>query len=77
MRIAMIVFALLVSMPGGASGQEWIEYSSRQDGFTINFPGTPQITETTWQSQLNYRLPRLAGPSVAAIAGASGGASAT
>jgi hypothetical protein len=57
MRFAMIVFALLVSMPGGAAGQGWIEYSSRQDGFSINFPGTPQITETTWQSQLNYRLP--------------------
>jgi hypothetical protein len=57
MRTAAILLALLLWMPGLAIGQEWIDYVSRQDGFSINFPGTPQITETTWQSQLNYRLP--------------------
>jgi len=38
-------------------GGEWREYASVQDGFTINFPGQPTITETTWTSQLDYRLP--------------------
>jgi acetyl esterase/lipase len=44
-------------MPTSAAAQEWQLYVSRQDGFSINFPGTPQVTETKWQSQLNYTLP--------------------
>ena len=57
MRVTAILFALLLSMPALAAGQDWMEYVSRQDGFSINFPGQPRITETTWQSQLNYKLP--------------------
>jgi hypothetical protein len=40
-----------------ASAQEWDEYVSTQDGFKLNFPGTPKITEGTWTSQMNYTLP--------------------
>ena len=54
-RAAMIAF--LLSMPGLVVAQDWSPYVSRQDGFTINFPGQPRVTETTWQSQLNYTLP--------------------
>lgn len=57
MRITATLFALLLSMPGVAAAQEWEVYVSRQDGFSINFPGQPRITETTWQSQLGYTLP--------------------
>ena len=57
MRATATVFALLLSMPGLAGAQDWAEYVSRQDGFSINFPGQPRITETTWKSQLNYTLP--------------------
>ena len=56
MRTAILV-AFLLSMPALARAQEWIEYVSRQDGFGINFPGQPRITETMWQTQLNYTLP--------------------
>lgn len=53
----MILFALLLSMPGVADAQEWEVYVSRQDDFSVNFPGQPRIMETTWQTQLGYTLP--------------------
>jgi hypothetical protein len=56
MRVRAFVFALLL-IPGLASAQEWEEYTSLQDGFRLNFPGQPRISEITWTSQLNYTLP--------------------
>jgi len=57
MRTNAVVFtvALLVSQP--ALAQEWGLYVSTPDGFQINFPGTPKVTETTWRSQMDYVLP--------------------
>ena len=57
MLVTVILLALLLSMPGVAAAQAWEVYDSRQDGFSVNFPGQPRITETTWQSQLGYTLP--------------------
>lgn len=56
MRTIVLVFAMLsVSVP--AAAQQWTEYVNTQDGFKVNFPGQPTVTETTWQSQLDYVLP--------------------
>ena len=57
MRLRAVVFGLLLLIPRAALAQEWDEYTSLQDGFRMNFPGKPTITETTWTSQLNYVLP--------------------
>ncbi|HEY7445189.1 MAG TPA: hypothetical protein VH701_22365 [Vicinamibacterales bacterium] len=57
MRVLAAILAVVLLAPGLASAQDWEPYVSRQDGFTINFPGKPQVTEMTWQSQLNYKLP--------------------
>lgn len=57
MLVTVILFALLLSMPGVAAAQEWEVYVSRQDGFSVNVPGQPRIMETTWQTQLGYTLP--------------------
>ena len=57
MRVTAILFSLLLSIPGAAAAQEWAEYVSLRDGFSINFAGQPKITEITWQSQLGYTLP--------------------
>ena len=54
---AFIVIALLLSLPGSAAAQEWDTYTSIQDGFRVNFPGEPRITESTWKSQFDYVLP--------------------
>ena len=56
MRLTLSVIALLM-MAVPAAGQEWDLYTNVQDGFQVNFPGKPKVTETTWTSQLNYTLP--------------------
>lgn len=56
-RITAFAFALLVLMSGPASAQEWDEYKNLRDGFGINFPGQPNVTDTTWTSQANFVLP--------------------
>jgi len=40
-----------------ASDEQWNEFASREDRFTITFPGRPQVTETTWTSQYGAILP--------------------
>jgi hypothetical protein len=58
MRTRAFVFGLLLlSLPWSAAAQEWDEFTSLQDGFRLNFPGKPTVTETKWTSQLNYVLP--------------------
>ncbi len=57
MRTTALAFACLLSIAGSAFAQEWDEYTSRQDGFTINFPGQPKVTTDTWTSQMHYMLP--------------------
>jgi hypothetical protein len=57
MRFAALLFALLLVVPQTAAAQEWDVFVSRQDSFSVNFPGQPRITEITWRSQLGYMLP--------------------
>ena len=54
-RTALVLAMLSVSGP--AVAQPWTEYVNTRDGFKVNFPGQPTVTETTWQSQLDYVLP--------------------
>ncbi len=55
-RIAFAV-ALLLSMARLVSAQEWELYVSKQDGFKIDFPGQPKVSESTWKSEFGYTLP--------------------
>ena len=57
MRVATLVCIVLLSISGTAVAQEWTEYVDTQNGFKVNFPGQPKVTETTWKSQMNYTLP--------------------
>jgi hypothetical protein len=57
MRAVAVVAALLLSMAATASAQEWDEFVSKEDGFKVDFPGTPKVTATTWKSQMDYILP--------------------
>jgi len=57
MRPTAIVFVFALLMPLSAAAQEWDLYTSTQDGFKVDFPGQPKVTETTWKSQLDYTLP--------------------
>ena len=58
MRIGPFVpaaFVILLSTPVAA--QEWIEYTSREDLFTVNFPGQPAIRTTTYATEYGVELP--------------------
>jgi hypothetical protein len=58
MRFSTLVAAtLLLSFSVPASAQEWIEYVSKEDRFTGNFPGQPMVTQTTYTSQYGAELP--------------------
>ena len=53
----LISSALILVLSGTSFAQEWHEFSSLEDRFSINFPGQPTVTETTWVSQFSAILP--------------------
>jgi hypothetical protein len=57
MRVIAMIFVFSLSMCATSFAQEWTEYVNTRDGFKVNFPGQPKVTETTWKSQLDYTLP--------------------
>ena len=57
MRMVSFVFGLVLAASGLASAQDWSEYQNIPDGFKIDFPGQPKMTETTWTSEYGYKLP--------------------
>jgi hypothetical protein len=58
MRLTPLLSAALVfAMAGTSFAQEWTEFASREERFTVTFPGRPRITETTWISQFGVILP--------------------
>ncbi len=40
-----------------ARAQSWSEFVSREDGFTVNFPGEPEVLESTYESEYGAELP--------------------
>ena len=59
MRVTSIVAAVFVLVFAGSlfAQDEWMEFTSRQDGFRITFPGMPKVQDVTWTSQMGYLLP--------------------
>jgi hypothetical protein len=53
----LISSALVLALSGTSFAQEWTEFVSKEEHFTITFPGQPKVTETTWTSQFNAILP--------------------
>ncbi len=54
-RLIPVAFVLFVATP--ASAQEWIEYISPHDSFSINFPGQPEIRDISYKSEYGAGLP--------------------
>jgi hypothetical protein len=52
-----IAAALVLAFAAPALAQEWDEFVFIEDGFKVNFPGRPQVENTTWVSQYRYTLP--------------------
>jgi hypothetical protein len=58
MRLTPLVsVAFVLSMSGPSFAQEWIEFASRQDRFTCNFPSQPTVTESAYRSEFGADLP--------------------
>ncbi len=58
MRLTTIfVPALMLALSSNAVAQDWDEFFSKEERFSVNFPGTPSMTETTWTSQFGAILP--------------------
>src|SRR5437016_1219743 len=58
MRLMPLLSATLVlSISGPLFAQEWIEFASREDRFTCNFPTQPKVTPFTYRSQHEADLP--------------------
>src|SRR3977135_3436379 len=55
--IPLVSTTLVLSVSGPLFAQEWIEFASREDRFTCNFPTQPKVTETTYRSQHEADLP--------------------
>jgi len=70
MRLMPLVSsALLLAMSGSAFAQEdYTEFASKEERFTVTFPGKPTISETTWTSEYGAVLPAR----VYSVAGISG-----
>ena len=46
---SLIAGAIVLALVAPAVAQEeWNEFASREDGFSVNFPGQPRVEETTW-----------------------------
>ena len=58
MRFTPLVAAILtLTLSGSALAQEWVEFTSREDRFTGNFPSQPKVTQTIYESQYGAHLP--------------------
>ncbi len=58
MRAIPFVLAVLISLaPGAAAAQDWIEYASQEDFFSVNFPGEPEVESITYISTQGAPLP--------------------
>jgi hypothetical protein len=58
MRLHNLVTAVgILGLSGSVFAQEWSEYVSRTDFFTLNFPGEPTVTTTTYASEYGAMFP--------------------
>jgi hypothetical protein len=48
--------ALALVAPAVAQ-EEWDEFASKEDGFSVNFPGQPKVEHATWTTQYRYTAP--------------------
>ena len=56
-RIPLIAAALSLLISGPCFAQEWIEYASQRDFFTVNFPSDPKVQDITYTSEYGLSLP--------------------
>ena len=55
--IPLVPAALILFMSGPSAAEEWIEYASRGDFFTVNFPGQPKVQDITYRTEFGISVP--------------------
>src|SRR5262245_45530980 len=55
-QFALVAASLLLFSTAGAA-QEWVEYASRTDMFTVNFPGQPTVEDIKWETEYRITIP--------------------
>ena len=57
MRVASMMTLAVVLLVRAVFAQEWVEYTSRADRFTIPAPGQPKIETIAWESEYGAKFP--------------------
>jgi hypothetical protein len=55
--ISTVTAALVLLSVTPVPAQEWIEFASPEDGFKVNFPSKPTVTDITYTSEYGAQLP--------------------
>jgi hypothetical protein len=55
--VVCILSVSMLSVSAPAFAQSWIEYTSLEDRFSVNFPGEPTVEDTTYTSQYEADYP--------------------
>ena len=53
----LVAAALILFLSGPAAAQGWIEYTSQDDLFIVNFPGEPTVRNITYPTEYGITLP--------------------
>ena len=57
MRRIVLACTALVLWSGTAFAQEWAEFNKPEEGFSINFPGTPKMEDKTYMTPEGANVP--------------------
>ena len=57
MRLIPLIPAAFIVCSGLSFAQDWTDYVSRQDFFSISFPGQPNVREITYPTEYRITLP--------------------
>lgn len=55
--IPLMPAALLLLMSGPSFARDWMEYASRADFFSVNFPGEPTVRDITYTTEYQITVP--------------------
>jgi hypothetical protein len=53
----ILAFTSLIFLAAPAAAQEWGEFRKPEEGFSINFPGTPKMEDTTFKTSEGALVP--------------------
>lgn len=57
MRLMGLLLVSALAVSSSASAQDWQLFTSNDDGFKLDFPGSPKMTQTTFKSEYGADLP--------------------